>query len=65
VAWKSFPQVRVQDVEVLILLAALFLPSVALASQQSFGALELMLSASVPYRHLGSLSFIFKITAKM
>jgi hypothetical protein len=38
----------VQVVEVLILLAALFPPSVAPASQWGFGVTELMLSASVP-----------------
>jgi hypothetical protein len=38
----------VHGVEVLILLDALFLPSVAPASQQGFGIMELMLSASVP-----------------
>jgi uncharacterized membrane protein YqaE (UPF0057 family) len=38
----------VQDVKVLILLAALFLPNVAPASQRGFGVSELMLSASMP-----------------
>jgi hypothetical protein len=33
VMWRSFPQARVQDIEVLILLAALFPPSVAPVSQ--------------------------------
>jgi hypothetical protein len=37
---------EVQGVEVLILLGALFLPSVAPASQQDFWFTELMLSAS-------------------
>jgi hypothetical protein len=38
----------VQGVKFLILLGALFLPSVAPASQQGFGVTELTLSASVP-----------------
>jgi hypothetical protein len=38
----------VQCVEVLILLGALFLPSVALGSQQDFRFTELTLSASAP-----------------
>jgi hypothetical protein len=45
---EAFCGSRDQDVEVLILLAALFLPSVAPVSQQGFGVSELMLSASVP-----------------
>jgi hypothetical protein len=41
-------RIGVQDVKVLILFAALFLPSVAPVSQQGFGVSELMLSASAP-----------------
>jgi hypothetical protein len=50
VTWRGedFHELGVQDVEVFIILAALFLPSVATASQQSFGVLELTLSASAP-----------------
>jgi hypothetical protein len=48
VVWRSFVQAGVQGVEVLIHLGALFLPSVALASQQDFLFIELTLSASVP-----------------
>jgi hypothetical protein len=46
--WRSFPQARAQGIKVLILLTALFLPSVALASELGFGVTELMLSASAP-----------------
>jgi uncharacterized membrane protein YqaE (UPF0057 family) len=45
---EAFHGLGVQNVEVLILLAALFLPSVASASQRGFGVTELMLSVSVP-----------------
>jgi hypothetical protein len=50
VTWcgDAFCRLGVQDVEVLILLAASFPPSVAPVSQQSFGVSELMLSASAP-----------------
>jgi hypothetical protein len=41
VAWTSFLQARVQGVEVLILLGALFLPSVAPSSLQDFLYTEL------------------------
>jgi hypothetical protein len=43
---ETFHRLGVQGVEVLILLTALFLPSVAPASQQGFGVMELMLSPS-------------------
>jgi hypothetical protein len=46
VVWQSFVGLRVQGVKVLILLCALFLPSVAPASQQDFWFTELTLSAS-------------------
>jgi hypothetical protein len=48
VTWcgEAFHGLGVQDVEVLILLAVLFLPSVSPASQRGFGVTELMLSAS-------------------
>jgi hypothetical protein len=51
VTWhgQAFHRLGVQDVKVFILLAALFLPSVAPASKQGFGVSELTLSASVPY----------------
>jgi hypothetical protein len=39
----------VHSVRVLVLLDALFLPSVAPASQQGFRVMELMLSASAPW----------------
>jgi hypothetical protein len=45
---EAFHGPGVQNVEVLILLAALFPPSVAPASQRGFGVTELTLSASVP-----------------
>jgi hypothetical protein len=45
---EAFHKLGVQDVEVLVLLAALFPPSVALLSQQGFGVTELTLSASAP-----------------
>jgi hypothetical protein len=48
VLWGSFPQLGVQGVEGLILVGALFPPSVAPMSQGGFGVMELMLSASVP-----------------
>jgi hypothetical protein len=50
VTWygEAFHRLGVQDVEVLILLAALFLSSMAPAYQQGFGVLELTLSASAP-----------------
>jgi hypothetical protein len=50
VAWcgEAFHGLRVQGVEVLILLVAFFLPSVAPDSQQGFGVMELTLSASAP-----------------
>jgi hypothetical protein len=50
VTWcgKVFHGLGVQTVKVLILLGALFPPGVAPASQQGFGVMELMLSASVP-----------------
>jgi hypothetical protein len=47
--WRSFLWARVQGIEVLILLGALFLPGVVPASQQGFGVIELMLSSSAPY----------------
>jgi hypothetical protein len=50
VTWsgEAFYRLGVQGVEVLILVGALFLPSVAPASQKGFGVTELMLSASIP-----------------
>jgi hypothetical protein len=45
---KAFHGLGVQDVESLILVGALFLPSVAPTSEGGFGVMELMLSASVP-----------------
>jgi hypothetical protein len=45
---EAFHRLGVQNFKVLILLAALFLPIVAPVSQQRFGVLELMLSASAP-----------------
>jgi hypothetical protein len=45
---EAFHRLGAQDVEVLILLSALFLPHVAPASQGGFGVSELTLSASVP-----------------
>jgi hypothetical protein len=45
---EAFYRVGVQGIEVLILLGALFLPSMAPASQQGFWLMELTLSASVP-----------------
>jgi hypothetical protein len=44
----AFHGLGVQGIQVLILLAALFLPSVASASQWGFGVMELTLSASAP-----------------
>jgi hypothetical protein len=44
----AFHGLGLQGVEVLILLAALFLPSVTPASHQGFGVTELTLSASEP-----------------
>jgi hypothetical protein len=46
---EAFYWLGVQGVEVLIVLGALFLPSVAPASQHDFSFTGLMLSASVPY----------------
>jgi hypothetical protein len=50
VMWRveAFHGLGVQGVKVSILLGAFFLPSVAPASQQGFGVMELMLSASAP-----------------
>jgi hypothetical protein len=50
VTWcgEAFQGLGVQSVEVLILLAALFLPSVAPACQQGFGVMELTRSVSAP-----------------
>jgi hypothetical protein len=50
VTWhgEAFRGLGVQAVEVLIFLAALFLPSMAPASKQGFGVTELTLSASAP-----------------
>jgi hypothetical protein len=50
VTWhgEAFHRLGVQDVEILILLAALFLLSVGPVSQRGFGVLELTLSASAP-----------------
>jgi hypothetical protein len=50
VTWygEAFHRLGVQGVEVLILLASLFLPSVDPVSQRGFGVTEFMLSASVP-----------------
>jgi hypothetical protein len=50
VTWcgEAFYGLGVQGVEVLILLGALFSASMAPASQQGFGVMELMLSASAP-----------------
>jgi hypothetical protein len=50
VTWcgETFYWLGVQGVEILILLGALFLPSVAPVSQQGFWFTELMLSASLP-----------------
>jgi hypothetical protein len=48
VAWRAFYGLGVQGAEVLILLVALFLLSVAPTSQQGFWVTELMLSASAP-----------------
>jgi hypothetical protein len=45
---KLFYGLGVQGVKVLILLSALFMPSVAPASLQGFGATELTLSDSAP-----------------
>jgi hypothetical protein len=45
---EAFYGLGVQGVEVLILLGALFLPSVAPVSQQGFGVTELTLSGSAP-----------------
>jgi hypothetical protein len=45
---EAFYRLGVQGVKVLILLGALFPPSVAPASQQGFGVKELMLSGSAP-----------------
>jgi hypothetical protein len=45
---EAFHGLGVQGIKVLILLGALFLPSVAPASQQCFRFLELTLSAAVP-----------------
>jgi hypothetical protein len=45
---EAFYRLRIQDVQALILFGALFPPSVAPVSQQDFGIMELMLSASVP-----------------
>jgi hypothetical protein len=46
--WRNFPWAGVQGVEVLIVLAALFPPSVAPALQQCFRVTELILYASAP-----------------
>jgi hypothetical protein len=43
---EAFYVLGIQGVEALILLGALFLPSVAPTSQQGFGVTELMLSSS-------------------
>jgi hypothetical protein len=50
VTWcvEAFHVLGVQAVDVLIFLAVLFLPSVVPVSQQGFGVMELMLSASAP-----------------
>jgi hypothetical protein len=45
---EAFHGLGVQSVEILILLGALFLPSVTPASQQYFWFVELILSASLP-----------------
>jgi hypothetical protein len=45
---EAFHGLGVQGVKVLILLAALFPPSVTPVSQRGFGVSELMLFASVP-----------------
>jgi hypothetical protein len=45
---EAFHGLGVQGVEALILVAVLFLPSVAPTSKQGFGVMELTLSASVP-----------------
>jgi hypothetical protein len=45
---EAFYRLGVQGVEVLIPLGALFLPSVAPASQQDSGVMELTLSGSAP-----------------
>jgi hypothetical protein len=49
VAWRSFPWVGVQGAELLILIGALFPPSVAPASQHGFRITELMLFCSTPW----------------
>jgi hypothetical protein len=50
VTWhgEAFHGLRVQDVENLILVGALFLPRVAPMSQGGFGVTEVRLSASIP-----------------
>jgi hypothetical protein len=45
---ETFYRLGVQGFKVLILLGALFLPSMAPASQQGFGVMELTLSGSAP-----------------
>jgi hypothetical protein len=45
---EAFNGLGVQGVKVLILVGVLFPPSVAPASQQGFGVMELMVSASTP-----------------
>jgi hypothetical protein len=45
---EAFHRLGVKGVKVLVLLAALFPPSVAPASQQGFGVMELTLCASAP-----------------
>jgi hypothetical protein len=53
---ETFYGLEFQGVEVLILLGALFPPSVAPTSQQGFGVTQLTLSGSAPHHHLGSSS---------
>jgi hypothetical protein len=50
VTWRgeAFHGLGIQDVKVLILLDAVFLPSVVPASQQGFGVMELTLPGSAP-----------------
>jgi hypothetical protein len=45
---EAFSGLGIEGVKVLILTGALFLPSVAPASQQGFGVMELTLFSSTP-----------------
>jgi hypothetical protein len=54
VAWRIFLWARGSGCQSLVLLGALFLPSVAPKSQHGFGVTELTLSVLHPSCHLGS-----------